>query len=66
MDEARPGMAIAADPKLDWPHDTSYWNNCSQCGVRFMGPKRAPACWKCVADSTKSWWSSKFNKPKLK
>lgn len=61
-DELSKALRFATDPKIDWPHYNSYLNNCSQCGVRFCGPKRAPSCWSCAPEGTKTWWHSKFEK----
>ena len=31
----------------NWPDDNRYLGRCSQCGLEFLGPKRAPYCYAC-------------------
>ena len=45
-----------------WPWDQSYAGQCN-CGAMFFGPKRAPMCWECAPEDTRSWWLAKFHPP---
>lgn len=47
------------DHEKDWPYNQDYLSECSHCHEKFVGPKRAPACWVCTGPDDRYWWEHK-------